>query len=354
MKVNRTNYEVWMIDYFDGKLNAIETAELMSFVDDNLDIKSEFETFESIALDIEISEFNEKEVLKKDQIVATENINETNYDEFFIAFYESDLSNSQAEEVLTFVELNPDLKNEFSFHGKLFTGANPLVYFENKDGLKRKAAIGIYWRITAVAAVILLLFGLGNLIDYNQPNIYEPDRLSSFNNISPKSIAISLQSNPDITIIKKQIRFVNSPADLNAIEDSFEFVAINNMKSQSPQIILIDSKNFSKPIDNNFIDVDLIYALADLNEPKRKGAFGRVIQNMTRRISGNLPEQETEIKENEPKFVKALGRSIVVFNTITGSDTELVKSYDQSGKLTGYQVEGESIAWSRNIASNTD
>lgn len=343
-----------MIDYFDGKLNAVETAELMSFVDDNPDIKSEFETFESIALDIEINEFKQKEVLKKDQVVATENINETNYDELFIAYYESDLSDFLAEEVLTFVELNPDLKNEFSFHSKLFTAANPLVYFENKDSLKRKAAIGIYWRITAVAAVILLLFGIGNLIDFNSTNIDKPDRLASLNNISPKSFAISLQSNSDITVIEKQIHFVKTPIDFNAIEDPLELVAINNMKSRYPEIILIDSKNFAKLGDNNFDEADLTYALTDLNEPKRKGAFGRVIQNMARRISGNLPEQETDIKENDPKFVKALGRSITVFNTITGSDTELVKSYDQSGKLTGYQVEGESIGWSRDMASNTE
>ncbi len=41
-------------------------------------------------------------------------------------------------------------------------------------------------------------------------------------------------------------------------------------------------------------------------------------------------------------------------NIVCDSDTEMVKSYDQSGKLTGYQVEGESIAWSRDIASNTE
>ena len=53
MKVNRNNYEVWMIDYFDGKLNASEIADLMAFIEVHEDIREEFELFSNETLDKE-------------------------------------------------------------------------------------------------------------------------------------------------------------------------------------------------------------------------------------------------------------------------------------------------------------
>ncbi len=166
VKVNISNYEVWMIDYFDGKLNAAEIAELMAFIDEHSNIKEEFETFENIGIAAIETSYTSKDELKKEPIKGTTNIGEENYEEYFIALYEGDLSASEQTELLTFVELNPALTSEFEFHGKLLLSDNPEVVFTGKPSLKRKAVIGIYWQIAGVAAAILILFGLFNLFDF--------------------------------------------------------------------------------------------------------------------------------------------------------------------------------------------
>ena len=79
MKVDRENYEVWMIDYFDGKLNADETAGLMAFIEENPDIKEEFESFEINIAVPDNTSLPEKSALKKTPVVAYHKIDEENY-----------------------------------------------------------------------------------------------------------------------------------------------------------------------------------------------------------------------------------------------------------------------------------
>ena len=43
MEININNYEVYVIDFIDGMLNEIDTANLLIFLDQNPALKEEFE-----------------------------------------------------------------------------------------------------------------------------------------------------------------------------------------------------------------------------------------------------------------------------------------------------------------------
>ena len=43
MEININNYEVYVIDFIDGMLNEIDTANLLIFLDQNPVLKEEFE-----------------------------------------------------------------------------------------------------------------------------------------------------------------------------------------------------------------------------------------------------------------------------------------------------------------------
>jgi len=351
MKVNGTNYEVWMIDYFDGRLNAVEVAELMAFVEENPDIKKEFEAFENVTVSTETNAYFSKSELRKGPIIATEKISEENYEEYFVAYYEGDLDKNQQDELLVFVASNPEIEKEFAFHNQLIIKTDSSVIFKDKRSLKRKALIGIYWQISAAAAAILILFGLFTLFETNTSNIN--DRSSSMNQLSIKTIPVNLQQNPVPGLIEKRITFIKLPdLEIEVIVD--EYIAFNQLSPQAPDISVINSDEYILLAEKETAYYDISNSLVLADEPKRKNAFGRIIQNIARRVSGNLPEEETEEINNDPGFVKALGTGITVFNTITGGDTELVKSYDQSGNLTGYFVEGETIGWRREISPNSE
>jgi len=66
MKINRENYEVYFLDYLEGKLPPDLVDELLIFMDKNPDLKDEFEGLDTVALapDEDIV-FENKDSLKK-------------------------------------------------------------------------------------------------------------------------------------------------------------------------------------------------------------------------------------------------------------------------------------------------
>jgi hypothetical protein len=50
MKPDRTSYEIWLVDYLDGNLDSGQAGLLMAFIEENPDIKEEFEGLSGIVL----------------------------------------------------------------------------------------------------------------------------------------------------------------------------------------------------------------------------------------------------------------------------------------------------------------
>ncbi len=64
-------------------------------------------------------------------------INRDNYEAYFLDYHEGQLSPEMAEEVLAFVELNPDLKNIFFDFEAVSLEADESIVFANKSSLKK-------------------------------------------------------------------------------------------------------------------------------------------------------------------------------------------------------------------------
>ena len=65
MKIDRNNYEVYFIDYFEGNLNREEREELFQFLFLNPDLKNEFDEFEKNYSNVPEDEYKYKSELKK-------------------------------------------------------------------------------------------------------------------------------------------------------------------------------------------------------------------------------------------------------------------------------------------------
>ena len=340
-----------MIDYFDGKLNAGEIAELLAFIDRHADLKEEFEQFDGLELEAENIKFDQKKNLRKTPIFPVGGIEEENYEEFFVAFYEHDLDPSQKKEVTEFVERNPRLEKEFVLHAALALTADRSITYPGKDTLKKKPVVGIYWWAGSVAAALLVLFGIFSLLQQNNEpgervllTLNKMDPISSLSVISEKPVANLLDRNEWIVVIP-QIE-----ENIVAVEQS----SIAFLPSRNVYPTLINLKNYSYYYDYPSGQSDIYYASASTleKEKKKKGLFAKIVKNYSDRAFLRRSKKENKAKNKEPGFVKLLDQSITVFNTITGSDTELVKTFNEEGNLTFYQVEGETISWSRNISAN--
>ena len=160
MKISINNYEAYLIDYMDGRLNSVEIQQLKAFcVQNHID-------FEELTEDLPVLEstddtFDEKEYLFKNKIVPFGSINEDNYEERFIAYQELLLDGEEEREVEEFADKNPFLLKDLRTYGNCRLEPDTAIVFKDKENLKKKAVIlPLYAKIAAVAAVIAVLFGL--------------------------------------------------------------------------------------------------------------------------------------------------------------------------------------------------
>lgn len=144
MKINRDNYEAYFLDYHEGQLGPEMVQEVLLFVETNPDLLSIFEGFQAVTLvsDADIV-FENKASLKKNQVFATSQVNDSNYEEFLIGEIEGLLDTNQLSALDEFISINPQFENDRRLFGLAHLTKDNEVVFEAKESLKQKAiAVG--------------------------------------------------------------------------------------------------------------------------------------------------------------------------------------------------------------------
>ncbi|MFZ4400822.1 MAG: hypothetical protein ACOYO1_12370 [Bacteroidales bacterium] len=213
MNINRDNYEIYILDYYEGRLQKSKEEALFVFLDANPDLKEEFNNFENISINDETPMcFDFKESLKKTDINTTIAINLTNYKEFFIADNEGDLSNTQKKQLEIFLAQHPFLKNDYHLFQITKLSADKSIIFKEKHKLKKFIIFNttiskklVYQSISIAASLLIMAsittfyFNRSNTIHTNVTAISEhnTDKLKSAVNLSEK------QDKTEKTIIDK-------------------------------------------------------------------------------------------------------------------------------------------------------
>lgn len=159
MRINKNNYEAFLLDLSEGNLSDEMQQELSSFLALNPDLEADLiDEFVSIEDNTEVT-FN-KDLLKFDTI------NDSNRKHLFIAYHEGDLNESQESEVLDFVFQNSKFKKEFDQFSKLTLKPSNTIYEDKKAlhsiaGSESSRGI-IYWSMR-IAAVLIIGFILNAL-----------------------------------------------------------------------------------------------------------------------------------------------------------------------------------------------
>lgn len=154
MKLDRTTYEIYLIDYLDGKLDAIEVSELLLFLEQNPDLKEEFDGLADISLTKENETGNfDASVLKKPEYNAAGK----NYETLLVAELEGDISPNQQKELSQAFALYPELKKDADLFAQTRLQPDLTITFKNKSRLKVFAIQPYYKTIIRVAAVLLLI-----------------------------------------------------------------------------------------------------------------------------------------------------------------------------------------------------
>jgi hypothetical protein len=163
MKITRNNYEAYIIDYLDGKLGPVESAELFRFLSQNPDLETEFGDYENIKLSNPTETGFDKNKLKKD-LSDIKTINNDNFDEFCIARYEGDLSEHDEPRLEQYLKNHPEKQKDFELYSYAYLTPDYNIKYPQKENIKkispfiRPRNMLIY--ATSLAAAVLLLIML--------------------------------------------------------------------------------------------------------------------------------------------------------------------------------------------------
>jgi hypothetical protein len=136
MQIDRSNYEVWIIDWLDGNLNDIEVDQLHLFLSNNPDLKEELDELNSFRLNPDEQSFPYKNHLVK----TAANLPKSQFEYLCIAYLEDDLSSDQQAELLESIEQDPEKKISFESIQKIKLSPVALTYKHKNRLLKRTVA----------------------------------------------------------------------------------------------------------------------------------------------------------------------------------------------------------------------
>lgn len=157
MKLDRTTYEIYLMDYLDGRLDAVEVSELLLFLEQNPDLKEEFEGVASVRIpEGPVSRFDSSSLKKAsyEQVKGT-------FDELLVAQMEGDLTAGDEARLSAAFKLYPQLLDDRRAFALTRMEPDLSVRFERKSQLKVFTLAPYYKRMAGVAAAILLLTFVG-------------------------------------------------------------------------------------------------------------------------------------------------------------------------------------------------
>ncbi|MCI5055868.1 MAG: hypothetical protein MRY83_07150 [Flavobacteriales bacterium] len=216
--INRENYEIFFIDYFEGNLDFETQNLLFKFLDENPDLQQEFQEFEPVTLEQETVSLD-KSFLKKEL-----KINSSNEDDYIIGLLEDDLSKEERHQIKIYLDENPSKQKKLRQFEHSKVAPDKGVIYHDKSSLKRSVVIP-FLRVKTVfrmAAAVLLLFLLTSIIMLmigERPAVYQARNEGGNWNIIT----------PPVPLNSFQIAEQTQPRSI--VEDNFENTALKTQES---------------------------------------------------------------------------------------------------------------------------
>jgi len=166
MKIDRSNYEVWLIDWLDGKLDEVQIQKLKSFLKKNPDLSEEFEDLDSIRLNPRKDSFPDKNHIKK----TTVNLNESQFEYLCTAYLENDLLPDQISELNATLS-DPVRRSTFELIQKIKL-IPPVVRYRRKHRLIKTTLTAKIIRLSVAGLSAAAMVAIGLFVFSPEPADY--------------------------------------------------------------------------------------------------------------------------------------------------------------------------------------
>jgi hypothetical protein len=177
MMPDRSNYEIWIIDWLDGKLDESGIGMLMAFLEANPDLKEEAESLSISRLTSGNTVFAAKDDLKK--TISELPFSQIEY--LSVAYLENDINPLQLSELEQSLELNPENKRAFDKIQKTKL-TPPAITYKNKYLLRKQQTGAKVFRfaftgLSAAATIAVLIISYTFLQRYLSQKNKEPEQI---------------------------------------------------------------------------------------------------------------------------------------------------------------------------------
>jgi hypothetical protein len=348
MKINRNNFEAYLIDYIEGNLNKQDEEIVNRFLEVNPDIADEFKSLRQSEATLEkVKDTLNKAVLYKSFSDIT-SITKENYEDFCIACHEGDLDDSSKQRLFDFIDKHPELKPLFDLHAKIHLQADNALHFPGKRELKKVQVISvrriiytISAGVAAAAAIVFLWLTLPN----TQKAI--PGKNTDMSQINvPATIHLPTQAE-EIPEARK-VKVVQGKLQ-NEIQPEYKQLATVDTTDtrQLDKIIIAELQPRAISLENEF----------PLNAPQFSGNQIEIVQpdNIARNELSKTTNNENlpENKIWQRKLIyNALNIGVKGFNTLTESQLALQTSQDDKGRLTSIAIDADNFEFIRKTQRN--
>ncbi len=268
-KITTYNYEAFYLDYLEDNLSNEGKQMLFDFLNQHPNLKAELELNDDV-LEYQLStDFNatlnqlEKENLKhcEDNSICLKNV-----DGFIIADIENQISVDKKQELNQFIKQHQLQQKVFAYQSTKLK-PNLAEVYPNKSELKHQTKIiPLLIKITAVAALLLLLFTVINFNSTNQ-NTYQK-RQANYHYKAP-TLDVNTNHFTSPNKVQPQVEPIAKTTKSNQQKANFSTIKLKNQTVKKDDVIENPHNDIAEqmPMDNNVI-VDS----SSTNKPKKNTA----------------------------------------------------------------------------------
>lgn len=357
VKINRENYALFAVDYIDGSLNSVQAAAFLSFLDENPDLKEEFNGLSlTNSLPADEMEMPMKQALKHDYDLDALKISLYNYDYYFIAWFEGDLTEPGRHNVSSFAKRHPEAKTDFERFAQSRLLLETDTIYPAKVSLKQNIILPLWMKIVPVAAfaaTILLLISIYLRV--------EPDTEDKLNQTiggyemavpsAPESSAPTSEGDDIAVEINKSIpdpdRSANDAKPVQTVEpvrhNSEAPVELKRLPAQRVTINITEPFNgnprqvYTQLFDDIQLSQELMLAAAENLPIEKSNAVHSTYGRMLNRIVSTGNQVVNQLPSTlDPWLLADLGMN--GFNVLTNNELKIRRYMDEQGRTQKVQL----------------
>jgi hypothetical protein len=346
MTINRENYELYALDYLEGRLSIREELQMKKFLSDNPDILEEVNSLET-PFDINKNSVTIDKSTMFRSISNIAVISPENFEEFCIAYYERDLDVRSSAMLKEYIQQQPKLMELFELYARLIFSPDRQVKYPKK-GLLRKLELkaakkNIYALISVIAAslIIILLFYLNSnkqssfqFVSQNKQPEYQghiaPSNLNNYRT-NYSLIGSKIETDHHIHFLKKQLAAVDS-----------------SNRRQNEKVVLASVQPILPIIKGRLHDSKVI--LQKNVEDSKLSETTLPENSALSNLPSTLPTRILAVRND--LLWKVLHLSINGINSLTENDLALHTEKNSAGRLSEIALQSDNFEITRKIGRN--